>query len=152
MNNYPSPTSGEFACDINLPDLPPTRRKEVQKTPIERWLQQPLVEGPWSEFALNGKQVWKEAAEKSIDSYGLVEYPPKAYIGELGPFAATKPFFSYVGSIGEGQKGAAAGASRTRAASGSSELPRQGVSRDGSVPLKSTRQAKMKYTPPLSYA
>lgn len=154
MKNYPSPTSGEFACDINLPDPPPTRRKEVQKTPIERWLQQPLAEEPWSGFALNGNQVWKpsEAAVKSVDSYGLVGYPPKAYIRELVPFAATIPSLRYVGSIGKGQKGAAAGASRTRAASGLSKPPRQGVSRDGSVPLKSTRRAKMKYTPPLSYA
>ena len=154
MKNYPSSTSVEFARDINLPDPPPTKRKEVQKTPMERWLQQPPAEEPWSGFALNGNQVWKpsEAAVKSVDSYGLVGYPPKAHIGEFVPFAATMPSLPYVGSIGKGQKGAAAGTSHTRAASGLSKPPRQGVSREGSMPLKSTERAKMKYTPPLSYS
>ena len=155
MNDYPpSLTSGESACDINLPDPPPTRRKEVKRTPVKSWLRQPLEKEPWSVFALTGDQVWKlsEAAVKSVDSYGLAGYPPKAYIEEPVPFAATMPSLPYVGSIGKGQERAAADTSRSRAAGGLSELPRQGVSREGSVPLKSTGRSKMKYTPPLSYA
>ena len=163
MNDYPpSLTSGESACDINLPDPPPTRRKEAKRTPVKSWLQQPLEKEPWSVFALTGDQVCKlsEAAVKPVDSYGLVGYPPKAYIGyppkayigEPVPFAATMPPLPYVGYIGKGQEGAAADTSRTRTAGGLSEPPRQGVSREGSVPLKSTGWAKMKYTPPLSYA
>ena len=155
MNDYPpSLTSGESACDINLPDPPPTRREEVKRTPLESWLQQPIEKDPWSVFALRGDQVWKlsEAAVKPVDSYGLVRYPPKAYIGEPIPFAATIPSLPYVGSIGKGQEETAADTSRTRVAGGLSEQPRQGVSREGSVPLKSTGRAKMKYPPPLSYA
>jgi len=171
MNDYPpSLTSGESACDINLPDPPPTRREKVKRTPVESWLQQSLEKEPWSVFALTGDQLRKlsEAAVKPVDSYGLagyprkayigyppkayIGYPPKVYIGEPVPFAATIPSLPYVGSIGKGQEGAAADTSRTRAAGGLSEPPRQGVSREGSVPLKSTGRAKMKYTPPLSYA
>ena len=155
MNDYPpSLTSGESACDINLPDPPPTRREKVKGSPVKRWLEQPPIEDPWSVLALRGDQIWKpsEAAVKSVDSYGLAGYPPKAYIEEPVPFAATMPSLPYVGSIGKGQEGAAADTSRTRAAGGLSEPPRQGVSREGSVPLKSTGRSKMKYTPPLSYA
>lgn len=146
MNDYPpSPTSGESACDINLPDPPPTRREEVKRTSVKSWLQQPLEKEPWSVFALTGDQAWKlsGAAVKPVDSYGLVGYPPKAYIGEPVPFAATMPSLPYVGSIGKDQEGVAADTSRTRAAGGLSEPPRQDVSGDGSVPLKSTGRAKM---------
>ena len=156
MNDYPpSLTSGESAYDTSLPDPPPKRHEEVKRSSsVGRWLQQPLVEEPWSRYALNGNQVWRlsEAAVKPVDSYGLVGYPPKAYIGEPVLFAATMPSLPYVGSVGKGREGAAADVSRTRAAKRLSEPPRQGASREGSVPLKSTKRAKMKYTPSLPYA
>lgn len=154
MNDYtPSLTSGESVCDINLPDAPPARRKKIKGSPVKRWLEQPPMEDPWSRLASRRRQILKlsNAIVKPADSYKVGD-PSKSYISRPIPFAGSLPSFPYVSSVGKGQEGAAVDASRTRAANGLSEPPRQGLSREDNVPLKSTEQAKMKYTPPLSYA
>ena len=88
---------------------------------------------------------------KPADPYKVGD-PPKSYILRPIPFAGSLPSFPCVSSIGKGQEGAAADASRTRAANELSEPPRLSLSRRDNVPLKSTERAKMKYTPFLSYA
>ena len=154
MNNYPpSLTSGESASDINLPDAPPAKREKIKGSPVERWLEQRPIEDPWSKFTSRRRQAleFSEAIVKSADSY-KVEDSPKSYIGKPIPFAGSLPSFPYVSSIAKAQDGAVTDTSNIGAVNGLAELPGLGISSEGSMPLKSTERAKMKYTPSLSFA